>query len=198
MVHPLVEQLRFARSEFVRSLAGVTDPEGLQRIGPMNSLSSMIGHLADQEQRYWFDRQGRDPLLPWLNALVGVGQPASTPPLAQMWDAWRTITSGSDPFLERLRTGDLERFPPVARPLGRESLGTMLLRLTDHYWFHLGEGQAVRQLLGHADLPRFVGEIGVEAPYRPETTAGVSGDRPGREGEQAPPGRDKEWRISST
>src|SRR5262249_9721106 len=118
--------------------------------------------------------QGRDPLLPWLNALVGVGQPASTPPLTEMWDAWRTITLGSDPFLDRLTTADLARLPPVARPLGGESLGTMLLRITDHYWFHLGEGQAVRQLLGHGELPRFVGEIGAEAPYRPEAAEEAS------------------------
>lgn len=40
-----------------------------------------------------------------------------------------------------------------------------------HYWFHLGESQAVRQLLGHRALPTFVGEIGAEAPYIPEAGA---------------------------
>jgi hypothetical protein len=48
-------------------------------------------------------------------------------------------------------------------------MGTMVLRMVGHYWFHTGEAHAVRQLLGHPDLPRFVGEIGLEAPYRPET-----------------------------
>jgi hypothetical protein len=38
-----------------------------------------------------------------------------------------------------------------------------------HYWFHTGESQAVRQLLGHLNLSDFVGDIGREAPYRPET-----------------------------
>jgi DinB superfamily len=184
-VVPLVDQLRFARAEFVRSLAGVTADEAVQRIGPLHSLSWMIGHLADQEQRDWFDQQDRAPLLPGLAALVGVGQPASTPPLPPMWEAWRTITAASDVFLDALTPADLARFPPVVRPLGRESLGTMLLRLTDHYWFHLGEGQAVRQLLGHAALSRFVGELGENAPYRPEAATGVLGElrwreRPGR------------------
>jgi hypothetical protein len=37
-----------------------------------------------------------------------------------------------------------------------------------HYWFHTGEAHAVRQMLGHTDLPQFVG--GMEsAAYRPES-----------------------------
>ena len=49
MTHPLVDQLRFARSEFVRSLAGVGDDDARRRLLPMNCLSWMLGHLADQE-----------------------------------------------------------------------------------------------------------------------------------------------------
>ena len=49
-----------------------------------------------------------------------------------------------------------------------ESIGTMLLRVIDHYWFHIGEATAIRQMLGHTNLPEFVGAIGVDAPYRPE------------------------------
>jgi hypothetical protein len=46
----------------------------------------------------------------------------------------------------------------------------MLLRMIGHYWFHTGEAHAVRQLLGHPNLPDFVGDIGREAPYRPESS----------------------------
>ena len=53
MPHPLVEQLRFARSEFRRGLVGVTDEEARRRFLPINSISWNIGHLAWQEQRYW-------------------------------------------------------------------------------------------------------------------------------------------------
>jgi uncharacterized damage-inducible protein DinB len=169
MSHPLVDQLRFARSEFARCLNGVSEDDARRRILPMNCLSWMVGHLADQEQRYWLERQGRDPVVPDLTALVGVGQPASTPPLAEMWAAWRAITAAADPFLDALTIAELQQLPPVARPDGPETLGTMVLRMVGHYWFHTGEAHAVRQLLGHPDLPRFVGEIGLEAPYRPET-----------------------------
>ena len=169
MTHPLVDQLRFARSEFVRALAGVGDEEARHRLEPMNCLSWMVGHMADHEQRYWLERQGRDPLVAGLNALVGYGQPASTPPLAAMWEAWRTITEAADPFLDTLTVSDLQQLPPVPRPVSPESIGTMLLRMIAHYWFHTGEAQAVRQLLGHPNLPDFVGDIGREAPYRSES-----------------------------
>jgi hypothetical protein len=36
-----------------------------------------------------------------------------------------------------------------------------------HYWFHLGEAHAIRQMLGHPDLPQFVGDMS-RAVYRPE------------------------------
>ena len=84
-MHPLVEHLHFSRSEFVRCLAGITPEEAQQRLGQMNSISWMVGHLADQENRYWV-RMGQDKaLFPELNHLVGFGQPASTPPLDEMW-----------------------------------------------------------------------------------------------------------------
>lgn len=169
MTHPLVDQLRFARSEFERSLAGVSDEDARQRLGPMNCLSWMVGHLADQEQRYWLERQGHAPLAPGLNALVGYGQPASTPPLAEMWHAWHSIVAAVDPYLDTLSVADLRQLPPVPGPQAPETVGTMLLRMMGHYWFHTGESQAMRQLLGHRGLPDFVGDIGQEAPYRPET-----------------------------
>ena len=39
MTHPLVAQLRFARSEFVRCLEGVSDEDARQRLLPMNRVS---------------------------------------------------------------------------------------------------------------------------------------------------------------
>jgi hypothetical protein len=45
--HPLVSQLRFARSEFVRGLDGVSEEDGTRRVLPMNSLGWMVGQLAN-------------------------------------------------------------------------------------------------------------------------------------------------------
>jgi hypothetical protein len=37
-----------------------------------------------------------------------------------------------------------------------------------HYWYHIGEVQAIRQMLGQTNLPEYVGEIEEQAPYRAE------------------------------
>ena len=169
MAHPVVEQLRFTRSEFQRALKGVTDEEARQRFMPMNSISWIVGHLAAQEQRYWlFFAQGKENVVPRLIDM-GYGKPASTPPLDEMWEAWHTVIAAVDPYLDTLTTEDLLRMPTNSKgnPVG-ETIGTLMRRVTDHYWYHTGESQAIRQLLGHIYLPRFVGDFGDDGIYRPE------------------------------
>jgi len=71
-----------------------------QHLGPMNCISWIVGHLASQENLYWVVRaQGKD-LAPELEKLVGWGQPASTPPLHEMWAIWRTVTATADEYLD--------------------------------------------------------------------------------------------------
>jgi DinB family protein len=164
MAHPLVVQLRFTRSEFVRGLNGLSDDDARRRLQPMNSVGWMIGHLAWQEQRYWLTRAQGQVLLPELNELVASGKPASTPPLDDMWKAWRRVTEAAEPWLDALTTERLQL--PLAE--GFSNAGTFLRRTTYHYWYHLGEALAVRQMLGHQGLPDFVGDIDSQAPYRPE------------------------------
>ena len=89
MAHPLVEQLRFTRSEWQRALRGVPEADGLRRLEPMNSIGWIVAHLAWQEQRYWLTRdQGVTPL-PVLDEVAPNGGPPTTPDLAQMLAAWR-------------------------------------------------------------------------------------------------------------
>lgn len=167
-VHFLVAQLRFARSEFARCLAGISEENGATRIAPMNCISWMVGHLANQEQRYWITFPTGQALFPQLNDLVGSGKPASTPSLTAMWAAWQAITQAADAYLERLSTLDLEQvFVYNDTPLA-ENVGTLMLRNTYHYWFHTGEAHAVRQMLGHVDLPQFVGSM-AQASYHLQT-----------------------------
>jgi uncharacterized damage-inducible protein DinB len=172
MTHPLIRQLRFTRSEFTRALAGLGDADARRRLGRMNCISWNIGHMAWQEQRYWLTRlQGGTVLVPELNDLVGYGRPACTPPLEQMWAAWRAVTEAADPFLETLTSAKLaEEFtaPGVPIPV---TAGNLLQRVIYHYWYHTGESMAVRQMLGHTDLAEFVGNIDQEAPYTPEGPA---------------------------
>jgi uncharacterized damage-inducible protein DinB len=50
--------------------------------------------------------------------------------------------------------------------------GSLLQRVIYHYWYHTGENLAIRQMLGHTNLPEFVGDLDGEAPYRPESVSG--------------------------
>lgn len=159
MPHPLVQQLRFARSEFVRGFEGVTEDEGFKRFLPINSLGWMVAHLASQEQRYWLLRAQGRTLLPEIDEIAGYGRPASTPSITAMWDAWRTVIAEVDPWLDEQTTGSLQTYIVVDGQPHDESIGTMIRRVTYHYFFHTGEAQAVRQLLGHTDLPEFVGDV---------------------------------------
>ncbi len=84
-----------------------------------------------------------------------------------MWAAWREVTAAADRYLETLTPEImLTYFEREGKPVP-ESAGTLLLRNINHYWFHTGEAHAIRQILGHKNLPDFVGNISVAA-YRPE------------------------------
>lgn len=168
MAHPLVEQVRFTRSELQRGLVGITDEEARRRFLPMNSISWIIGHLAFQENTYWLIRAQGKNVASQLQPLVGWDMPASTPPLDEMWAAWHTVVQAADPYLDSLTTERLQTHMIVNGKPYVETVGTMLQRVCYHYWYHLGEAMAIRQMLGHTGLPEFVGDLGIEAPYRPE------------------------------
>lgn len=167
MTHPLVTQLRFARSELVRCLEGVSPEDALRRIDPMNCLSWIVGHLASQEHFLWVLKAQGENIAPNLYELVGFGQPPSTPPWDEMWSLWDTITSAADEYLDTV-TPEMLRFHLMWQDEHTsEDVGTSLLRNIYHYWFHLGEAHAIRQMLGHSDLPQFVGDMS-EVRYCPE------------------------------
>ncbi len=131
----------------------------------MNSIGWIVGHLAWQEQRYFLTRAGRRTPVPELNELAASGGPATTPPLGEMRAAWRVVTSAADPWLDGLTTERLTE--PLAGPGPRRSVGDAIQRVIYHYWFHVGEILAIRQVLGHTGLPEFVGDIERRAPFRP-------------------------------
>jgi hypothetical protein len=78
------------------------------------------------------------------------------------------VTKAADPHLDSLTTRDLLRdLPDGGKPSG-QSLGSALRRVTFHYWFHIGEINAIRQMLGQRHLPEYVGNLEAMAAYRPE------------------------------
>jgi hypothetical protein len=162
-IHPLVDQLRFTRSEFLRAVRGVGAEEARRRFLPMNCLSWNVGHLAWQEQRYflWFPRG--ELLYPEIARDFAYGAAASTPPLRPLLEAWTRITETVDPWLDSLSANDLTA--PVERKLDR-TYGNLLQRVIYHYWYHTGENMAIRQQLGNKRLPEFVGNLDQQAPFR--------------------------------
>ncbi len=166
MAHPMVQQLRFTRGEFLRCLDGLSLPDAYVRHGQMNCISWIIGHLAAHEnQVFVFLAQGK-VILPDLRKVCGFGSPPSAPKLDDMWAAFHEVTANADRFLDPLTTEALqERFTWKGEPL-EETIGTMLHRTIYHYWFHLGEAHAIRQMLGQRNLPQFVGNM-AGSPYLP-------------------------------
>lgn len=167
MTHPRIEQLRFARAEWRRGLRGLGADDARRRLEPINSISWMVGHLAWHERLIWLERARGLQVEPSLDS-VASGAPASTPNLAAMWAAWRRVVAEADVVLDTLTTADLESTLAHDRRPAPATAGTQLQRITYHYWSHIGEASAVRQILGHRGLAQFVGDIDSVAPYRRE------------------------------
>ena len=168
MAHPLVLQLRFTRSEFLRGIKGVTEEEALKRFLPMNCISWNVGHLAWQEQRYFLSFGQGLTLYPEIAKDFSYGAPASTPSLKEMLTAWQKITKAAEPWLDTMTSEMLQQNVISNGKQIQYKYGNLLQRVIYHYWYHLGENMAIRQSLGHKKLPQFVGSIDRKAPYRPE------------------------------
>jgi hypothetical protein len=168
-IHPLVFQLKFTRSEFKRALGGLSEADAAKRLMPMNCISWNVGHLAWQEQRYFlYYGQGLLPY-PEVQQAFAYGASASTPSLKEVVGIWGKITRDADPWLEGLTSEKLqEYFTKKDGTRGSTIFGSLLLRVIYHYWYHIGENLAIRQMLGHTHLPEFVGNIDDQAPYTPE------------------------------
>ena len=168
MAHPLVDQLRFTRREWLRALDGVPEADGEKRLQPMNSIGWIVSHLAWHEQLSFLTRLRGETPVPAANEHGVNGEPASTPPLSLALATWRAVVDAADPVLEELDTRALEAWLPRTRQPQTRTVGSTVQRVIYHYWFHVGEIVSIRQILGHRGVPEFVGDIDGEAPYRAE------------------------------
>jgi DinB superfamily len=55
MAHPLVDQLRFTREQWLQDLEGLSEDDATRHFGQMNCISWLVGHTAAQEHRFWFE-----------------------------------------------------------------------------------------------------------------------------------------------
>ena len=148
--------------EFRRGIEGLTPLEVLVRHekvdgSRMNAIAWIVGHVGSH----------------WTNArALAVGDEPNAP---------RPPSDGTPPDyaeaveLLRAATDDLgwvsaasdERMSQRYARLGDESVGTFLMRAILHTWFHTGEINAIRQLLGHPEI-RFVGPFDGALGWIPE------------------------------
>lgn len=157
----IVNQLKFTRSEFRKGFESVSENDGVRRLMPINSIAWIVGHLAWHEQYYWLKRAQGIVFFPELFETCAFGKPPGDASLVEMIDQWEKVIREADRYLDRLKQDDLEKGMMVnGKELGA-NIGTMISRVIYHYWYHNGEIQAIRQFLGHTNLPDFVSD-GIE------------------------------------
>lgn len=152
-MHTMVEMLQLTWMEFERNLQGLEDEDARKRIEPMNSISWIIAHVANQHHIFFIAwQQGKNSQERYLP--YGYGSPASQPPLEEAIGLWRDACKDALDYLVTLTESDLfER--PVDRSPESENMGTLITRCIFHTWCHLGEISSIRQVLGHKP-PQFV------------------------------------------
>ena len=162
-MHPLVSQYNFACEEFERSLAGLTDEDISKRLPPSNNISWIIAHVTNHAQYLWVQCAQGKIVEPQLSELVK--SPNTAKPFAELMGFWRNVQTASNHFLETVTEENLDDYSTGEGRQFSETIGTSLLRITAHIWYHNGEIQVLRQQLGHTDLPQFVGNLD-EVKYR--------------------------------
>ncbi len=152
--HHLVRYLQHARRELRRAVDGMSAADLERRVGGINSVAWMVGHLAWQEQAYWLLSRG-EPALADLDAF-GRGRPDAPPAFDELFDVWARVTAASDVWLSGLDEAGLRSHLQGRRLFEKENVGTLLTRASSHYYLHIGQITAVRRLLDDR-VPSFVG-----------------------------------------
>ena len=152
-MHTLVEMYYLTRKEFERNLKGLTDEDARKRIEPMNCISWIIAHVANQNRAFFVDWPAGRETDPRYTP-YGFGSPASQPPLDEAMNLWRDACENANAWLQAATNQSFQEKDASTSP-ERENRGTLLVRNIFHTWCHLGEISSTRQILGHKP-PQFV------------------------------------------
>ena len=154
-----IEMARFALSEFERGLTDLTDEEARIRVAKadgtqMNAISWIVGHISS----HWLllaasaRQEGRpSSLRPFAS---GPSADPTPPPLGDVLKLLEDARAATDWVI----SADDTLLSRQLGPDSGENLGTALLRAFQHTWFHIGEINAIRQILGHPEIG-FVGRM---------------------------------------
>ena len=159
------ELTRFVLMNFERGLGSLTDEEARARLtkadgSQMNAISWIVGHMA----WHWSTMAAYANRMPQPTAVlpytVGPDADPTPPPLEEALKLWRQAreesvwTATAD---DALLSSSSENYRAMMRNLvPAETVGTALMRVILHTWYHAGEINAIRQMLGHPEIV-FVG-----------------------------------------
>lgn len=146
---------RFALSEFQRGIDGLSEQDARVQMKKadgtfMNSIAHTIGHLSWHwlaVRRYATEQPYPDELRQFA---FGAPPEETPPPLSQVLA-----------YFDKARSLDwLEGVDEAFLDSGtrQENIGTSVTRVTLHTWYHTGEVNAIRQMLGHPEIT-FVGPM---------------------------------------
>ena len=157
MTLQMVLDLKFARQKWASGHANLSNEDAQKRVGDANALSWLVGHLAWLEHLTWVEFAQGQETSEYLSQFTW-NSPASVPPLDEVMAVWESAAAAADTYLDDITEADLDTMIYWGeRPM--ESVGSMIKRQTWHYWYHLGEAQAVRQVMEHKNLPPFIGQM---------------------------------------
>ena len=105
MAPHLVRSVRQARREFRRAVDGMSASDREKRVGGINSIAWMAGHLGWQEQAYWLTSRG-EPAVADLAAYKN-GAPPCEGSFDALFASWEAVTTAADGWLEGLTEDDL-------------------------------------------------------------------------------------------
>lgn len=153
-MYSLRDTVTFAIDEFRRGLEGVTPEEAVWRAlktdgSQMNAISWTVQHIGAHWHTAALMLQGQPPQSHW--------PPRDGTPPAYL-DAMAILEAGAE-LLTTAVEQDSPHLASPARERASETVAQYLARAVFHTWFHAGEINAVRQLLGHDEI-RYVGPIG--------------------------------------
>lgn len=141
---------RFSAKEFVLGLEGISDEQARRRLkkadgSVMNSASWTIAHVA----AHWatvaalFDEA--DLPMEEIARYFGPDADPAPPPLQQALERFLEATQGMSDWI----TVDDDSMTRAVEYAGvSETTGQALVRVTLHTWFHIGEINAIHQMLG--------------------------------------------------
>ena len=122
----------------------------------MNAISWIVGHV-NTPWLFGYALMTKKPMPALDRVYFGADADPTPPSLADVRDTLAEATALTHAWLANIDDALLSS----KRDFGQasdENLGTQLMRAVLHTWFHTGEINAIRQMLGHAEIP-FVGEM---------------------------------------